>query len=72
MPPITKSKKTESRLRLSVYIEISGIKLKIVPCSYYVCLGFNYYIAKDSSRYSRCLKARGSTRYDAYSPSAAD
>ncbi len=72
MPLITKLKKTESRLRLSIYIETSGIKLKIALCSRYVRLGFKYYVAKDSSYYSRCLKARGSTRCDAYSPSAAD
>jgi hypothetical protein len=72
MPLIVKSKKTESRLCLSVYIENSGIKLKITPCSRYICLGFKYYIAKDSFRCSRYLKARGSTYCNAYSPLVVD
>ncbi len=72
MPPISKLKKTESRIRLSVYIETSSIKLKMSLCSRYVRLGFKYYIAKDSSRYSRYLKAGSLTRYDAHSPSAAN
>ena len=41
----------------------------MAPCSRYEQRGFTCLVAKDSSRYSRYIKASSPVKYDVYSPS---
>ena len=65
MPPVVKSKKTQYRVNL--YSRVESLGVEMAPCSRYEQRSFTCLVARDSSRYSRCIKARGSVKYDVYS-----